>query len=244
MATIYNYNPFDVSGRIDQIVWRMVFPDRQVQIDAEKALEGIPASAEENEWELLHCENPETFLELIQRDVSRARFKYERAQDSGLHGPDLEKLQGGLTALEAALRKAIDLNHELRVEASVLRENNNKCGSDLKLTNGSLSHDTAPEFLLYSVYDWALDQHGIEVQEWARPGSFRPRRERKHSTTLLNILDEAIAEFWEDYDPNQPSPNIAVTAWLREKFPAEVDSNLLSSKVIEAMCKIMKPEDI
>jgi hypothetical protein len=240
MTVTYNHNPFTISARIDQIVWRVVFAENGFEFNAEEVLEGGPAPAKENEWEALHEEDPDAFLGFIQGDLSGARYALERAQENGAQGTSLENLQNEVNRLDAALRKAIDLARELKVEASVLRSNNNESDSGLKLTFNSMPEDTAPLFSLHTVYEWLIDRKIADVREWARPGSLLPRRERRYTNRLLIVLDAAIQEFYEDYDPNRLPTNAAIEKWIKTTFPEHDD--LLSQKVIEAMCKIMKPD--
>jgi hypothetical protein len=241
MSVIYDHNPFKTSAPIEQIIWRVVFPNKAVEIDAEEILDGGSASSEELEWHALHNENPDAFLEVIQRDLSGARLTLQRAQDEGPLSGDIKQLQVDVTKMEETLRKAIDLTQELRVEASALRLNDNKGSSGLKLTEDSMSVNSAPQFWLHTVYDWMIDQHEIEVKEWARPGALRPRSNRKYTTQLLNILDAAIEEFYENGDSDGPPKNIVIEQWMKTTFPEHEE--LLSQKVIEAMCKMMKPDE-
>ena len=56
----------------------------------------------------------------------------------------------------------------------------------------------------------------------------------KYSTENLNIINAAVAEFWENHDPDSPPKKEAVTAWLAEKK--------VSKRIAAAMDTIMRSD--
>lgn len=59
---------------------------------------------------------------------------------------------------------------------------------------------------------------------------------RSHKSQLLTIMDEAIAELWENHDPKNPPTTDLVKAWFKEKGYDR------SNIEMEAIDKIMRPD--
>lgn len=55
---------------------------------------------------------------------------------------------------------------------------------------------------------------------------------RKHTTEYLEIMEEAIQEFWENHDPNRPPKKDQVVSWLEQKG--------LSTSLAESMDTIIR----
>ncbi|MCP5205229.1 MAG: hypothetical protein H6992_13825 [Pseudomonadales bacterium] len=98
-----------------------------------------------------------------------------------------------------------------------------------------------------SLFDWAK-------QERIKVGSSHPLPTRSHTTPLLELLDELIAEFWEDHDEGHLPENRQIEQYVRDKYGdwrvaarASTDQCRIpgvSAKVIEAICTIMRPVDL
>lgn len=76
-------------------------------------------------------------------------------------------------------------------------------------------------------YEKQIGQHGKELKK------------RTHTSELLDLMELAIMEFWENHDPENPPSNPAIEAWLRRNAPENID---FSENMIKAICSIMRPE--
>ena len=95
-----------------------------------------------------------------------------------------------------------------------------------------------------SLHDWA-SQAEIKVGPGAPPPT------RKHTTPLLELLDELIGEFWEEHELGRLPTQDIIKAYVRDKYGEWVASRRnnqeeciipdLSDKVIESMITIMRP---
>lgn len=56
--------------------------------------------------------------------------------------------------------------------------------------------------------------------------------QRKHTTEYLEIMEEAIQEFWEKHDPNRPPKKNEVVSWLEKRS--------VSTSLAESMDTIMR----
>jgi hypothetical protein len=98
-----------------------------------------------------------------------------------------------------------------------------------------------------SVLDWA-DHAKIKV------GLTPPPPTRKHTTPLLDLLDELIQEFWEDYEIGRLPTKEAIKTHVKRKCgvgdgdPPSADGPYgfpdLSNTVIEAMITMMRPPEL
>ena len=61
------------------------------------------------------------------------------------------------------------------------------------------------------------------------------QQDGRHTTAELEILKEAIAEFWENHDPAAPPKSEIVVSWLKEKG--------VSLRIAEAMDTIMRTSE-
>jgi hypothetical protein len=92
-----------------------------------------------------------------------------------------------------------------------------------------------------SLYDWAEDAN-IKV------GSAAPPPTRKHTTPLLNLLDELIQEFWEGYDGGVPPKNEVIKTYISKKYGDWNGEGCTipgaSDPTIKAICTIMRPVEL
>lgn len=63
-----------------------------------------------------------------------------------------------------------------------------------------------------------------------------------HHSELLDIMHTAIAEFWENHDPNNPPKNDVIELWISEKYAELINKRVLSKHIIKSMCTIMRPQ--
>lgn len=95
-----------------------------------------------------------------------------------------------------------------------------------------------------SLIEWA-DIANIKV------GSAHPPPTRKHTTPLLDLMDELIREFWENHDKGNPPKNEQIDAYVRNKYgewktearngQSECKIPELTENVIKTMRTIMRP---
>lgn len=57
----------------------------------------------------------------------------------------------------------------------------------------------------------------------------------KHRSELLDIMNAAIAEYWENNDPENPPKQESIKGWLKENYP------YLAAIEIDAIDLIMRP---
>lgn len=143
---------------------------------------------------------------------------------------------------EALLDRAGELHTKLTGEIAKFR---NKHATKIVITVESPDGRSYDEvmFSRQSLLDWAASAN-IKV-------GAAPHPTRRHSTRLLELLDELIAEFWEDHDPKRPPMNEAIRkhvqvkygAWTKEELEeyGECDIPDLSDTVMKAMCTMMRP---
>jgi len=216
----------------------MVFREKQLEIDIEDAFDGKHWDSRAGQFRHDSDNLPPSLLEVINDKLSTARSRTDRARKEEATEDKIKAFDDEIASLEGKLQQAIDLTRELSIEADVLQRNPNDSATSLKLSQNSISSGSEIMFMQYSVYEWALDNHDIEIREWARPGTIRPRRARKYTTKLLEILDAIIEEFYEDVDPQHPPKNAAIIAWVEREFPNE--KTILSKKMLDSMCKIVR----
>lgn len=71
----------------------------------------------------------------------------------------------------------------------------------------------------------------------------------KHTSELLDFLDQLIDEFWVDYDPKNPPTNDAMMAWLADKndrFCTNINGSLDKDKpnqLAKYLSMITRPDD-
>ena len=97
-----------------------------------------------------------------------------------------------------------------------------------------------------SLYDWADDAKIIV-------GTAHPPPTRKHTTPLLELLDELIGEFWEGPREGPLPTKDMIIAHVKEKYgdwttkkdngESGCDIPGLSGKVMDSMITMMRPID-
>ena len=95
-----------------------------------------------------------------------------------------------------------------------------------------------------SLLDWA-DSVEIKV------GAAHPLPVRTHTTPLLDLLDELVREFWEDYEGRPLPRKYDIEAHVKKRYgdwtkktakgQSECDIPDLSSKVLDSMITMMRP---
>jgi hypothetical protein len=63
--------------------------------------------------------------------------------------------------------------------------------------------------------------------------------EMKHRSELIDVMNAAISEFWENHNPENPPKNSDIEEWILENFK---DNGLVNQSIVKAMCTIMRPE--
>ena len=146
MATLYRHNPFSSTASIEEIVFRMVSPDEQPEVDVEQILEGRTWDPKSGTFEDGNTNSPPTFIEIIYSDVNNARIRETEAKEQGGTPDTQTTFSQNVVDQEIKLRRIIDLTRELKIEADVLRRSNNISDTGLKLASHAMADDSPIEF--------------------------------------------------------------------------------------------------
>jgi len=164
---------------------------------------------------------------------------YSLATERSAPVDQLEKLKANHVKWVDNMQLAQNLDAELVHEIEKIRQGKK---SILLITTDSMPSYHKVEFTKQSVFDWAHKKHKIPP-----PTSVTPKQTnspiRIHSSPLLEVLDHAIEEHWVNYDPENLPTKDVIEAWMKQQYPDLYadNKNGLSKKVIDVMCKIMRP---
>jgi len=164
---------------------------------------------------------------------------YSLAKERPASTDELEKLKANHVKWLEKMQLAQNLDAELVHEIEKIRQGKE---SVLLITTDSMSGYHKVEFTKQSVFEWAHKKHKTPSPTSGSPKQTNHPR-RIHSTPLLEVLDRAIEEHWENYDPKRPPTNEAIDTWMQQQYPTLYgdEKNGLSGAVIKSMCKIMRP---
>lgn len=102
---------------------------------------------------------------------------------------------------------------------------------------------SSDEWRLAGAPQWIVTRQAL--QDWATAKGIKPvflfpecispkscGSQRKHATEYLEIMEEAIQEFWENHEPTRPPKKELVVAWLTNKG--------ISKRIAASMDTIMR----
>jgi hypothetical protein len=190
--------------------------------------------------------NEGDLLDILKSDVWDCRQNLKMATQIG----DTEAITAITLAQQEAIQE-VERIGELRIK---LVGEIDKARMDkptlILIVKDDLPGDNEHDFVRISkqsLYDWA-EHAKIKV------GSAPPPPTRKHTTPLLELLDELIGEFWEGYDGGPLPSGTLITAWVKEKYGhTEGDTPKakgtygfpdLSNTVMKAMVTMMRPPEL
>ncbi len=103
--------------------------------------------------------------------------------------------------------------------------------SPLKVSSKSTANI---RFTTQSIVEFAQSYFGITVETQPLP----PKSKRAYKSVLLDILDTAVDEQWEDGNPERHPTNESLRLWIKSKYP-----NIhISEQVFSGFCKIIRPD--
>ncbi len=169
------------------------------------------------------------FLEDAEVALENADINISKAQK--------QRLTGKVEIAKYRLQQANSIENYLRIEIENIQNNNLE--SILEINNKN------PQIRISknSLRNWSKHNFGICFLE--ETNNVPTYIERKHSSKLLDILDETIVTFWENVDADRPPTNELIKQHWKNKYPGYLQIgkyHLLSDKVQESMLKIMKPD--
>ena len=62
-----------------------------------------------------------------------------------------------------------------------------------------------------------------------------------HTSELMQLMDKAIIEFWENHDPKNPPTGEVVKTWLKQEWLRQGYTEELSIRKSDAIDLIMRP---
>lgn len=164
---------------------------------------------------------------------------YSLAKERGAPVDQLERQKAKHVESAEKMKLAQSLDVELVHEIEKIRQGKE---SILLIATDSMPGYHKVEFTKHSVFEWADKKYKIPSPTSNTPKQTNHPR-RIHNTPLIEVLDRAIEEHWENHDPKRPPTKEAIKTWMEQQYPdlCADKSHGLSDKTIDIMCKIMRP---
>jgi len=114
-----------------------------------------------------------------------------------------------------------------------------------------LNDDNKNDYLVTPIPDWSKTIINVdELKAWMKPKikptfffdndiqSMAGQAKRKHTSELLDILEHAIADNWDEHAPLNPPTNDSIDQWFTDNYK---DTKVLSKVMRDSMRTIMRP---
>jgi hypothetical protein len=185
-------------------------------------------------------------LDILKGDVWDCRADLEKAREAG----DAAAIKNITLAEQEAIQE-VERIGALRIKLVGEIDKARKDKPTLILiVKDDIPGDSEHDFVRISkqsLYDWA-EHAKIKV------GSAPPPPTRQHTTPMLELLDELIIEFWENYDGGRTPKKETIMTYVGKKHgdwktmrgntQRECDIENLSDTVINAMITMMRPPEL